>query len=86
MSIKGKRTVPALFLALCLLFLGGCGAGQSSASPAATASESAQTETPAEKTVVAVTIVPEQTFVQAVCGDLAEVIAIGSSREQPRKL
>jgi zinc transport system substrate-binding protein len=36
-----------------------------------------------EKPVIAVTIVPQQTFVEAVCGDLAEVITMVSPGNSP---
>lgn len=47
--------------------------------PAVTATESSE-----DKPIIAVSIVPEQTFAQAVCGDLAEVVTLippGSSPE-----
>ncbi|MVB09852.1 Vitamin B12 import ATP-binding protein BtuD [Caprobacter fermentans] len=46
----------------------------SSEKPDITVSSSSKVST--EKPIIAVTIVPEQTFVKAVCGDLAEVITM----------
>jgi zinc transport system substrate-binding protein len=65
-----KQIAPALLLVICMLYLAGC-----SISGPARESEPAQTSG-AAKPVIAVTIVPEQTFVEAVCGNLAEVITL----------
>lgn len=54
----------ACFLIFSLAGLAGCGTSGSSAAVST------------EKPIIAVTIVPEQTFAEAVCGDLAEVIAM----------
>lgn len=58
-----------LLFAFCLILLSGCTGerGSDSGEPADSA---------AEKPVIAVTIVPEETFVKAVCGDMAEVITM----------
>ncbi|MGE4354189.1 MAG: metal ABC transporter solute-binding protein, Zn/Mn family [Oscillospiraceae bacterium] len=52
-------------LVFSLVCLAGCGT-----------SAAETTESPSTKPIIAVTIVPEQTFAEAVCGDLAEVIAL----------
>lgn len=52
-----------MVLAVFFLCFAGCAAGD------------ATTESP-DKPVIAVTIVPEKTFVEAVCGDLAEVVTM----------
>lgn len=65
------RAILSLILISCFLLIVGCSINKN-------------TEEAGRKTIVAVTIVPEQTFVEAVCGDLAEVIAMvppGSSPE-----
>ena len=72
-SIKSIKMILCLSLTLGIAFTAGCGAGRNGT-----------VEPEAEKPVVAVTIVPEQTFVEAVCGDLAEVVVMvppGSSPE-----
>ena len=75
-----KHIVLIGLLVLSLAGFAGCsttGSGNTSASAAAsktTASSSSQGL--AEKPIIAVTIVPEQTFAEAVCGDLAEVITM----------
>ncbi|KUG03193.1 zinc abc transporter, periplasmic-binding protein znua [hydrocarbon metagenome] len=53
-------------LGLCLLLLGGCSADQK---PAVTGNKAA-------KTIIAVSIIPEQTFVEAVAGDMVEVVVM----------
>ncbi len=71
------RTALAILLGCGLISLIGCSSGKAE-NPAVTPDETAG------KPIVAVTIVPEQTFVEAVCGDLAEVITLvppGSSPE-----
>lgn len=77
--IKSKHCLAALALTLCFATLSGCaadGTGGVSASPESTGKTG--------KPIIAVTIVPEQTFVEAVCGELAEVVTVvppGSSPE-----
>lgn len=53
-------------LCLCLIPAAGCGAGDTQSRQSGAG----------ERPVAAVTIVPQQTFVKAVCGDLAEVITL----------
>lgn len=60
------RTTLCLTLVFCLLLVAGCESNKK----AATGSEVV------EKPIIAVTIVPEQTFLKAVCGNLAEVITM----------
>ncbi len=75
-----KNVALACLLILSLAGLAGCstnGSGNaiaSSKAPDATVSSSSKVST--QKPIIAVTIVPEQTFVEAVCGDLAEVITM----------
>jgi len=67
--MKTKKIISiilGLALTLSLTFAAGCNNEK-----AETSSDGAD-----EKLIVAVTIVPEQTFVQAVCGDLVEVITM----------
>ena len=62
--MKTKRVVrveAGVMLVLMLLFMAGCGGNEKAA---------------VEKPVITVTIVPEKTFVEAVCGDLAEVVVM----------
>lgn len=80
---KAMRNVVGGILVLSTICLLGCSNNvQKEAAkekPAVTATESS-----AEKPIIAVSIVPEQTFAQAVCGDLAEVVTLippGSSPE-----
>lgn len=71
--MKTKQAIRSIFgvmLACCLLAASGCGSSSKAAS-SGTASAAAS-----EKPIIAVTIVPEQTFVKAVCGNLAEVITM----------
>lgn len=69
---KFKHITLAVLLASFIVAAAGCGTGTAS-----NASASPETsEAAAEKPIIAVTIVPEQTFVEAVCGDLAEVITM----------
>ena len=69
-----KHIVIMLLLVAVIAGLTGCSTrGGSSSEPA---NGSSPTDSAANKPIVAVTIVPEQTFVEAVCGDLAEVIAM----------
>lgn len=73
-------SMTACLLACGLVFLGGCSAKEAE-NPAAQGEGTAE---PAEKPIVAVSIVPEETFVKAVCGELAEVVTLvppGSSPE-----
>ena len=66
MKMKGIISVLlSLVLASGFLSLAACGDGETS-----TAEEST------DKPIIAVSIVPEQTFVEAVCGDLVEVVAM----------
>jgi zinc transport system substrate-binding protein len=65
-KMKAFRVLMGLTLAVCLLLLiSGCQSGERN-----------QVTSEGEKPIVAVTIVPEKTFVEAVCGDLVEVIAL----------
>ncbi len=77
------NTILIFVLAFCLVFASGCGAGNTSEQSVVTeapesteAADASATEASAEKPIIPVTIVPEQTFVEAVCGDLAEVITM----------
>lgn len=65
-------TMTACLLACGLVFLGGCSAKEAE-NPAAQGEGTAE---PAAKPIVAVSIVPEETFVKAVCGELAEVVTL----------
>lgn len=71
-----NHLVPAVLLSLCLAALAGCGAGGTASSSASVSDAAASGQETAAKPVVAVTIVPEQTFVEAVCGDLADVVTM----------
>jgi zinc transport system substrate-binding protein len=67
-KMRTLRVLSGLILAVCLLLLvSGCKSGKET---------SAISNGEDKKPIVAVTIVPEKTFVEAVCGDLAEVIAL----------
>ncbi|NCC87524.1 MAG: ABC transporter substrate-binding protein [Clostridia bacterium] len=69
--MKTKRficTILGLSLFLCMMLFAGCNGKTAESS----SSESSITNKP----VIAVSIVPEQTFVTAVCGDLAEVVTM----------
>ena len=55
---------------LSTLYLAGC-------------SNEATEEAAAEKPVVAVSIVPEQTFVEAVCGDLVDIVTLVPAGSSP---
>lgn len=64
-SRKAVNTLLSAILTFCLLFLTGCN------------NEKAEEVSPVnDKPIIAVTIVPQQTFVKAVCGDLLEVITL----------
>lgn len=65
MNIKAFfHTLSCLVLFVALLFIAGC-------------SEEKPSElTSHEKPIIAVTIVPEKTFIEAVCGDLVEVVTL----------
>ncbi|MDI3536216.1 MAG: zinc transport system substrate-binding protein [Eubacteriaceae bacterium] len=66
-----RRLMLVLFGGMLLFLMTGC-------------SQSSETGQSSDKAVVAVTIVPEQTFVEAVCGDLVDVVTLvppGSSPE-----
>ncbi len=83
MKFRKIVTLICVALAFCLAVTG-CGAGGSSQNPQESPKANSATSANSGKKVVAVTIVPEQTFVKAVCGDLAEVIVMvppGSSPE-----
>jgi zinc transport system substrate-binding protein len=62
--MKKIRALLGMILVFCLIFLASCSPAESSA------------ESSAEKPIVAVSIIPQKTFVEAVCGDLVEVIAL----------
>lgn len=62
---KPLSKVLAIILVLFIIMLGGC-----------SNKEEAKTTEANSKPIIAVTIVPEETFVRAVCGDLADVISI----------
>jgi len=71
MKRRNLLSVLAVVLIFGSIFITGCG-------------DKVKTEATDEKPIIAVTIVPEKTFVEAVCGDLAEVIVMvppGSSPE-----
>ncbi|UWG97617.1 MAG: zinc ABC transporter substrate-binding protein [Candidatus Dehalobacter alkaniphilus] len=68
---KALSTMLGLTLILSLLVVTGC----NSKEKAVETSEAAGKAT-VSKPIIAVTIVPEQTFVEAVCGDLAEVVTL----------
>ncbi len=68
---KFLRTILGLTLAFCFLFVTGCGSNGKAANTSKASSNAI-----VDKPIIAVTIVPEQTFVKAVCGDLAEVITM----------
>jgi len=75
--LKRTKGILVLIFIICFLFLAGCNKDNSNEK------ESAEVAG-ISKPIIAVTIVPQQTFVQAVCGDLAEVITLvppGSSPE-----
>lgn len=77
MNLGRIKSILCAALALCLVFLTGCAQKPAETTPASAPAE------PGKKTV-AVTIVPEQTFVKAVCGDLLNVVVMvppGSSPE-----
>ncbi|MDK2937436.1 MAG: zinc transport system substrate-binding protein [Eubacteriaceae bacterium] len=66
-----RRLMLVLFGGMLVFLMTGC-------------SQSSETGQSSDKAVVAVTIVPEQTFVEAVCGDLVDVVTLvppGSSPE-----
>lgn len=72
---KRLGKVTCMMLLVSLLLLAGC---------SNTAKHEEKSKNDAEKITVAVTIVPEQTFVEAVCGDLVDVVTMvppGSSPE-----
>lgn len=57
------RKIVVITMLICAICLAGC-------------SKEAKNETVAKKTIVAVSIVPEQTFVKAVCGDLVDIVTL----------
>ncbi len=65
---KTLRSILGLTLVFCMLSAAGCSSNE----------ETTETTGDAvvEKPIIAVTIVPQQAFVEAVCGDLAEVIVM----------
>lgn len=69
--MKAKRTISAIMvlsLSICVLFTAGC--------KSKTEEMNGSLSAAAKKPIVAVSIVPEQTFVKAVCGELAEVVTM----------
>ena len=67
--MRTKRAVHimlGLMLALCFLFVTGCSSNEK-----AEANKGIN-----KKLIIAVTIVPEQAFVEAVCGDLVEIVTL----------
>ncbi len=73
---KRKHILLSCLLIFSLVSLAGCGTiGSVNQSPTED-KNSSSTGVSTANPIVAVTIVPEQTFVEAVCGDLAEVIAM----------
>lgn len=60
-------------IAFSILSLFGCGSNGSVGAGSTDPSKAGDTT---QKPIIAVTIVPEQTFVEAVCGDLAEVVTM----------
>ncbi|KNZ42066.1 metal ABC transporter solute-binding protein, Zn/Mn family [Acetobacterium bakii] len=65
-KLRIVRVLIGLTLAVCILL----------AATGCQSSDTAQSAGDGEKKVIAVTIVPEKTFVEAVCGDLAEVVTL----------
>lgn len=68
--MKAKKSICTLLglsLFLCMLLIAGC-----NKSTKISESENSTTKKP----IIAVSIIPEQTFVKAVCGDLAEVVTM----------
>lgn len=68
--MKAKKSICTLLglsLSLCMLLIAGC-----NKSTKISESENSTTKKP----IIAVSIIPEQTFVKAVCGDLAEVVTM----------
>ncbi len=76
--MKRKNILFGLTLVFCLMFMTSCSTSPTSESATQTPETTAGSSTePLEvKPIIAVTIVPEQTFAEAVCGDLAEVITM----------
>lgn len=64
---RSRRALLGLILVFCLAPAAGCRTAGAADGPR---------DRRTEKPVIAVTIVPQQTFVEAVCGDLAEVITM----------
>ncbi|WP_243158083.1 metal ABC transporter solute-binding protein, Zn/Mn family [Aminipila terrae] len=76
---KSLKFISCFIIVACLMAFTGCNTGQKD-----NADKSEGQAVKPSKPIVAVTIVPEKTFVEAVCGDLAEVITMvppGSSPE-----
>lgn len=83
MILRKFKKLIYLALSLCLIFMTGCSAGAGAQKPADSPKATAETAAKVKK-LVAVTIVPQQTFVKAVCGDLADIVVMvppGSSPE-----
>lgn len=66
-NFKPLCTLFGLSILLCAFFITGCNNDRAEANGATATTQ---------KPIIAVSIVPEQTFVKAVCGDLAEVITM----------
>lgn len=66
------RATFALAMALCLFMLAGCGPKQSGPS----VRPGTEIDNGRQKPIIAVTIVPQETFLKAVSGDLADVITL----------
>jgi zinc transport system substrate-binding protein len=66
-----KRILLACLLVFFIAGIAGCNTGEADESVAAGDNGASE-----DKLIVAVSIVPEQTYVEAVCGDLAEVITM----------
>jgi zinc transport system substrate-binding protein len=71
-----KHIVLMLLLVAVVAGLAGCGTNGATSTEPSDNADSSPTDNTVEKPIIAVTIVPEQTFVEAVCGDLAEVITM----------
>ena len=84
MNFRRVNNFICLALAFCLIFITGCSTGGAAGKPAESPKATSETAAKASKKLVAVTIVPEETFVKAVCGDLADIVVMvppGSSPE-----
>jgi len=65
---KHKSITAGAFLVLCVFLVSGCTADRKK--PETTGGDTAR------KPVIAVSIIPEETFVKAVCGDLVEIVVM----------